>query len=128
MQRLSYIAFATIMMAFAAWGTSRYFSVAARVEDDESIADLDGFDSAPTFVGKSTNDSSSSTGLGPAMPILSAPAPDVTSQDLNSFLSVNSAPQSDVWLTGTIEEIDGVDTIPLPDQISEKPDETSVFR
>lgn len=134
MQRISYIAFAVVMMVFASWQASRYFSFSERVDEDESIADLEGFDSAPLFDSKSNEDKKSneekpsSAGLGQAVPMLSAPAPDISAQDLNRFLFTNSTSQSDVWLTGTIEEIDSLPTIALPDQLSEKPRETSVFR
>src|SRR5580698_5558088 len=60
------IGIAFLMLLAVGWGAWRFVGTPANVEDDESIADLDGFDSAPQFVKSQKTKDNSTAQLGEA--------------------------------------------------------------
>jgi hypothetical protein len=104
------------------WGAWQYMGVPRQLVDEECIADLEGFESAPQFTKSRALSDSHSAQLGDAGSL--PPVPDQESLALMDSPSL-TPPATDeitdsdtVWLTGTIEEAETLEKMDFPERIS----------
>ncbi len=137
-RRSAFIVVSIILVGCVGWGAWTFFGSSSMNDDDESFADLEGFESARPFVEASSNRSSSDSNLGDPSPLdspalaLCPPDPNDTipsiSESTNPLVSKVLVNPSKVWLTGTIEDTEPTEMIELPQRLSGGPNETSILR
>ena len=121
-------ALVVIVLSVAMWGAWNFVNSSSSRDDSDSIADLDGFESAPPFA-TTANDKTESGGLGASVPLLDAPGPiDIHSVFDDSRYSERSLAPADAWLTGTIEDAEQSDRIEIPRRISGGVSDSSIVR
>ncbi len=138
MRRTSIIVICSVLTFAVGWGGWTYFGSPTKVEDDDFITDVDGFNSAPPVLGAPAGKVAAGPSLGspgahaslsetgallPAPPmesLASAPSPAMKSMSIDG--PIRSA---EVWLTGTIED---AETMELPQRISGGAPESSIVR
>ena len=131
MPRPTFIAFLTALLLLASWGTWTFFGAASKTDDVESIADLEGFESAAPFLGAPAIDDSSIGGPSDPNSLKSPGINDLTVPKYGSDSSLATtvpAGTPDVWLTGTIEDSEPAVRIELPQRLSGGPGESSILR
>ena len=133
MMRISAIAVLLGSLLGIGWGAWQFVHSPSAVDDDESIADLEGFESASESPGK-TLDLDNTRQVRPSIPkpfIASTPsidglkAPDSPAGPISANEPAGTA---DVWLTGTIEEAKTNERIKLPMRLSGGPSESPILR
>lgn len=121
-----------VVLLSAGWVGWRFLRSDSKVDDADSIAEMDGFEQIPSVPSKSANN---------ALPRdrLAVPNPDDSETTANAMLNLPelpknlfpmaaSTPSSEVWLTGTIEETESAEKTELPLRLSGEPNESRIFR
>jgi hypothetical protein len=125
MPRPSVIALLGLVLLFIGWGAWGYFGPSTHIEDDDSIADLDGFEPPSPAQRGLSKSLSLSEGPDDVSPFSVSPVSIEPSLSLNAPLDSISANEradsGDVWLTGTIEEDEPMESMAAPQRISGVP-------
>ena len=109
-----------VLILFAGWGAWSYFGSRPKVDESDSIAELDGIEfPAPSI------ESSKTSKPGSSVPVrtVSDRSKSIVTKDQVSESGHGRTPA--VWLTGTIEEIDRTDSVLSPRRISGGPNEST---
>lgn len=132
MSRPSFVAALSIALLFVGWGTWRYVGSALTDNRGESIAELDGFESAFAELEAPVSTELSTSSLGSGNSRISTP--DTTSGmatigiPMSFSIADENVRQADVWLTGTIEDDEPKERMALPQRISGGPNESLILR
>jgi hypothetical protein len=114
-----------MMISAVGWGALKYSKSTPPIEDEESIADLDGFESTPVYkkLHQDSETTSESTQNNSRRPTRYQDANFSLSAGVLAAPGVNESEDSaNVWFTGTIEEVEPVDRIELPRRLNDDPD------
>ena len=109
-----------ILIFFAGWSAWSYFGSRPKVDEADSIAELDGIEfPAPAF------DSSKTSKPGSSVTVRTISDRSNTTRTKDQASTSGQGHTAAVWLTGTIEEIDRSDSVVSPRRISGGPKEST---
>lgn len=121
-----------IGVATVSGGAWYFFHSSSKIDDIDSIADIDGFEPVSETSAQQSRNESSRDHLG-------VPSPDDMETTSNAMIELPELPASlfpmtsskasaEVWLTGTIEETDTAENTGTPLRLSGEPNEALILR